>query len=58
MAARSHYYDAIMHISLPVTAKQGLETFWESDKTRFLGGAIRKNAAICTPYALDNTFVH
>ena len=29
MAARSHNYAATMHISLPVTAKQGLETYRE-----------------------------
>ena len=29
MAARSHNYAATMHISLPETAKQGLETYRE-----------------------------
>ena len=35
MAARSHNYAATMHISLPVTAKQGLGTYRESHKTCF-----------------------
>ena len=30
MAARSHNYAATMHISLPITAKLGLETFHEA----------------------------
>ena len=34
MAARNHNYDASRHISLPMTAKQGLETYRERHKTR------------------------
>ena len=56
MAARSHNYAATMHISLPVTAKQGLETFHEAQKTRILAGGLQ-NRAIRTPYALGNAFV-
>jgi hypothetical protein len=58
MAARSHNYAANMRISLPMTAKQGLETHWERHKTRFSSAArLAKIAAIRTPYALGNTFV-
>ena len=39
MAARSHNYAATMRISLPVTAKEGLETYRERHKTCFFTAA-------------------
>ena len=49
MAARSHNYAATMHISLPVAAKQGLETYRERHKTCFFTPRRRVFAAI-RPY--------
>ena len=48
MAARSHNYAATMHISLPMTAKQGLETYRE--KASVLQAASPRRAELFLRY--------
>ena len=52
LAARSHNYAATMRISLPMTAKQGLETFHEALKNPICprrGGAAGKSLLFALP---------